>query len=66
VEGKFVGTFGTSPPSATTTSSISPPDPVARCSRAAPTSKNGSVFVDKCYFRDGRARNPYFLAPNYR
>ncbi|MBN2150168.1 MAG: DegT/DnrJ/EryC1/StrS family aminotransferase, partial [Candidatus Lokiarchaeota archaeon] len=24
------------------------------------------LFVDKCYFRDGRARNPYFLAPNYQ
>jgi len=24
------------------------------------------LFVDKCYFRDGRKRNPYFLAPNYQ
>jgi perosamine synthetase len=24
------------------------------------------LFVDKCYFRDGRRRNPYFLAPNYQ
>lgn len=24
------------------------------------------LFVDKCYFRDGRERNPYFLAPNYQ
>jgi perosamine synthetase len=24
------------------------------------------LFVDKCYFRDGRPRNPYFLAPNYQ
>jgi perosamine synthetase len=24
------------------------------------------LFVDKCYFRDGRARNPFFLAPNYQ
>ncbi|HUX22077.1 MAG TPA: DegT/DnrJ/EryC1/StrS family aminotransferase [Spirochaetia bacterium] len=24
------------------------------------------LFIDKCYFRDGRARNPYFLAPNYQ
>jgi len=22
------------------------------------------LFIDKCYFRDGRKRNPYFLAPN--
>jgi perosamine synthetase len=24
------------------------------------------LFIDKCYFRDGRKRNPYFLAPNYQ
>jgi len=24
------------------------------------------LFIDKCYFRDGRRRNPYFLAPNYQ
>ena len=24
------------------------------------------LFLDKCYFRDGRKRNPYFLAPNYQ
>jgi perosamine synthetase len=24
------------------------------------------LFVDKCYYRDGRKRNPYFLAPNYQ
>ncbi len=24
------------------------------------------LFIDKCFFRDGRARNPYFLAPNYQ
>lgn len=24
------------------------------------------LFRDKCYFRDGRIRNPLFLAPNYR
>jgi dTDP-4-amino-4,6-dideoxygalactose transaminase len=24
------------------------------------------LFIDKCYFRDGRERNPYFLAPNYQ
>lgn len=23
------------------------------------------LFLDKCYFRDGRKRNPYFLSPNY-
>ena len=24
------------------------------------------LFIDKCYFRDGRKRNPCFLAPNYQ
>jgi perosamine synthetase len=24
------------------------------------------LFIDKCYYRDGRKRNPYFLAPNYQ
>jgi len=24
------------------------------------------LFIDKCYFRDGRKRNPFFLAPNYQ
>ncbi|MCX7039823.1 MAG: DegT/DnrJ/EryC1/StrS family aminotransferase, partial [Spirochaetes bacterium] len=24
------------------------------------------LFIDTCYFRDGRKRNPYFLAPNYQ
>jgi len=24
------------------------------------------LFIDKCYFRDGRKRNPYSLAPNYQ
>ncbi len=28
--------------------------------------ENIKLFVDKCYFRDGRKRNPYFLAPNYQ
>ena len=28
--------------------------------------ENVKLFVDKCYFRDGRKRNPYFLAPNYQ
>jgi perosamine synthetase len=27
---------------------------------------NVKLFIDKCYFRDGRKRNPYFLAPNYQ
>jgi dTDP-4-amino-4,6-dideoxygalactose transaminase len=27
---------------------------------------NIKLFIDKCYFRDGRKRNPYFLAPNYQ
>ena len=24
------------------------------------------LFIDTCCFRDGRKRNPYFLAPNYQ
>ena len=24
------------------------------------------LFIDKCYFRDGRKRNPYFFTPNYQ
>lgn len=28
--------------------------------------ENIRLFIDKCYFRDGRERNPYFLAPNYQ
>jgi dTDP-4-amino-4,6-dideoxygalactose transaminase len=66
-KGRLVGTFGD-----VSTFSYNHFKHITTGSGGAVLTNRGDIeerirlFVDKCYFRDGRARNPYFLAPNYQ